>query len=137
MINLCFRRRYPLISYLTVPVYFPPLSQVGTDDTTIYMLNTDTGVVTSAPNAFSNGHDIISMDYDPVSGAVFGIGQMVNKSDDKWVRTVAKLDCATGNVTIQGVVPGYTMQYGGVATLNVADRALYYIGLPNNYTTGG
>lgn len=104
------------------------LFEVGDQFGAIYVVDLASGNYTIQPNTFPDGHDILSMDYDPVSGAIYGMGQIPNNGT--WERTIARLDCHSGAVTIQARVPQYTNQYGGDAALNVAERALYWVGQP-------
>jgi hypothetical protein len=103
------------------------LFQLGVGDTiNIFALNTQTGAVQQYTQDFDGGHDIVTMDYDPTTGDVFGLGIMAAGSSIE--RTVTRLHTGNYTISLVGKVPDYTIESGGIAALNVASRTLYWIG---------
>lgn len=112
-------------------VYVPALNsfvlQLGTADTiNLFSVDMATGAVTQWNESFSNGANVETLDVDPVSGLIFGLGIEPNASSI--TRTLVSLDPAKQRWTVIGKVYDYTIESGGEAALDSDGRILYWIG---------
>lgn len=120
--------------------YHPPtnsfLFQLGVTQATInvFVMNVATGAYTQAPENFTSGRDIESMDYDAATQLVYGTA--VEAPAGTLVRTLVSLDVAKSAYATVGVIDGYTIEVGGIAALDPVARSMYWIGLPSNATPG-
>lgn len=104
--------------------------ELGDESLQLWSVNMVTGAVASkALPDQCNG--LQTLDYDPVTGKLYGIG-LIPHGGQNVSRAIVSLDCVSQDVSIVGAVPGYTTQYGAVATLDVASRGLYWIGQEAN-----
>jgi len=108
--------------------------QLGTTDAIdVYRLDMATGNITDFK--MSQGSNIVTLDWDPRSNMLVGLGIGVNSTGDL-VRTVANMDPNTGAVTTVGIVPGYVIESGGEAAFDAASGGLFWIGESTAGTPG-
>lgn len=59
---------------------------------------------------------------------MYGVGYTYSGIGAAWNRTLVSLDPTSLNITIVGVIPGWGLSDGGLATLDVGDRTLFWMG---------
>jgi len=71
----------------------------------------------------SNPENLETMDYDPRTGKIYGIGLHVNSVSD-YYRTLLTFDVVSQNFTIVGSIPGYFIIDSCISALNTDKRTL-------------
>jgi hypothetical protein len=91
-----------------------------------------TGKVTLVNQSYTDARDLGTLEWDPVTGKVYGLGILVRGSGKNatLVRTLSALDPATLTISEVGAVEGYLSEYDGIGAIDVAGRSLWWVGLP-------
>jgi hypothetical protein len=101
--------------------------QLGTQTSIdVFTLNIKSGAVKPFDQSFSNGQNIETCDYDPISGSAFGLG--IEPSGSTFKRTIVALHPTNMTISVVGDVTDYGIESGGIAAINVASHSLYWIG---------
>jgi hypothetical protein len=111
--------------------YIPPINslafQLGTQTSIdVFLLDMATGAITEVDQSYANGANVETMDYDPVSQTVYGLG--ILPSGSTFERSIVALHPSNKTITVVGPVKAYGIESGGIAAINVGARGLYWVG---------
>lgn len=99
--------------------------QLGTNTSiNIFSLNVKTGALKQFDQSYTDGHNLETMDFDVVSGNVYGLG--ILPSGNTFERTIVVLYPQNMTMAVVGKVEKYGIESGGIAALAVG-QSLFWI----------